>query len=72
MADASMRSAEDLLISPGDFEAETASANVVEIYPLETEEGGARNDKGLNHGKTISTPPASLLSYEKGKVPLRQ
>jgi len=63
-----MRSAEDLLISPGDFEAETASANVVEIYPLETEEGGARNDNGLNHGKTISTPPASYVKADPASV----
>jgi len=35
-----MKSAEDLLLSPGDFEAETANGNFVEIYPLEKEEAG--------------------------------
>jgi len=42
LADAYTKAAEDLLLSPGDFEAETANGNVVEIYPLEKEEGGDR------------------------------
>ena len=40
VADACMKAAEALLLSPGDFEAETANGNVVEIYPLEKDEGG--------------------------------
>jgi len=40
VADAYMKAAEALLLSPGDFEAETANGNVVEIYPLEKDEGG--------------------------------
>jgi len=39
LANAYMKAAEDLLLSPGDFEAETASGNLVEIYPLEKDEG---------------------------------
>ena len=35
-----MKAAEDLLLNPGDFEGETASGNVVEVYPQEKEEGG--------------------------------
>ena len=40
LSDAYMKAAEDLLLNPGDSEAETASGNVVEIYPLEKEEAG--------------------------------
>ena len=40
LADAYIKAAEDLLLGPGDFEAETANGNIVEVYPLEKEEGG--------------------------------
>ena len=40
LADAYMKAAGDLLLGPGDSEAETANGNVVEIYPLEKEEAG--------------------------------
>jgi hypothetical protein len=39
LADAYMKAAEDLLLSPGDFEAESAHGNLVEVYPLEKEKG---------------------------------
>jgi hypothetical protein len=40
LASTYMKAAEALLLSPGDFEAETASGNVVEIYRPEKEEAG--------------------------------
>ena len=40
LADAYMKAAEALLFSPGDFEADTGNGNVVEVYPLDKEEGG--------------------------------
>ena len=40
LADAYLKATEALLLIPGDFEAETATGNVVEIYPLAKDEGG--------------------------------
>ena len=40
LVDAYTKAAEDLLISPGDSEAETANGNFVGIYLLEKDEGG--------------------------------
>jgi len=40
LADAYTKAARDLLLSPGDFEAETANGDLVEIYPLEKDKGG--------------------------------
>jgi hypothetical protein len=40
LEEAHMKTADALLLSPGDFEEETANGNVVEIYLLEKEEGG--------------------------------
>jgi hypothetical protein len=35
-----MKAAEALLLSPGDFEADTVNGDFVEIYPLGKGEGG--------------------------------
>jgi len=40
LADAYLKATEALLLIPGDFEAETATGNVVEIYPRTKDEGG--------------------------------
>jgi hypothetical protein len=40
VADAYMKAAAALLLSPGDFEAETGNETPVELYPLDKEKGG--------------------------------
>ncbi len=40
LADVYLKATEAPLLIPGDFEAETAHGNVVEIYPRTKDEGG--------------------------------
>jgi hypothetical protein len=51
LADGYTKAAEDLLPSPGDFEAETANGNVVENYLLEKRRVVTTDNNDQIHGK---------------------
>jgi hypothetical protein len=60
LADAYTKAAADLILSPGDFEADTANGNVVELDPLEEEGVVNRDDKGQIDKKATLTPYPSV------------
>jgi hypothetical protein len=51
VADPYMKAAEALLLSPGNFEAETGNETPVELYPLDKEKGGRRDGKSQIRAK---------------------